>query len=197
MDCLEGVKISSFKVCWTELPDCPAYSSLDRFGGGGFRKSQIFKKWSWFLSSLTAGLRVPEGRQMVQYLIYCFRMLRQHLLSEPTVRGAHSCCLYSSFSWLEVMGSPQTHCQVISQSPGLLRVLAGESAGASCCANWAPPHPPVMDFTPERLFLVVQFLSVPNGIFCLLLQFTELDGAAGFMLCSIDTSCPCKHCCQQ
>lgn len=44
-----------------------------------------------------------------------------------------------------------------------------------------------MDFTPEWLFLVVQFLPVPNGTFCLLLQFTELDGAAGFMLCSIDT----------
>lgn len=44
-----------------------------------------------------------------------------------------------------------------------------------------------MDFTPERLFLVVQFLPVPNGTFCLLLQLTELDGAAGFMLCGIDT----------
>lgn len=44
-----------------------------------------------------------------------------------------------------------------------------------------------MDFTPEWLFLVVQFLPVPNGIFCLLLQFTELVGSAGFMLCGIDT----------
>lgn len=47
-------------------------------------------------------------------------------------------------------------------------------------------HPPVMDFTPERLFFVVQFLRVPNGTFCLSLQFTQLDGASGFMLCSIN-----------
>lgn len=44
-----------------------------------------------------------------------------------------------------------------------------------------------MDFTPERLFLVVQFLPVPNGTFCLLLQFTEPDEAGGIMLCGIDT----------
>lgn len=60
--------------------------------------------------------------------------------SEPMVWGAHSCSLYSTFSWLEVKGSPQTHRQIISQRPCLLCAVARESSGAFCCANWAPLH---------------------------------------------------------
>lgn len=47
-------------------------------------------------------------------------------------------------------------------------------------------HLPEMNFTPEQLFLVVQFLPVPNGTVCLALRLAELDGDAGFTLCGID-----------